>query len=72
MIKNPSFLNLSKLAVTMSDAVIMGSKAINRELDQFIKSSKKTVLDYQKEEEYMDTYSQFYDTIISETLHDPK
>jgi len=72
LLKPPSFLNLSKLAVTMSDAVIMGSKTINRELGQFIKSSKKPLLEFQTEEEYMDAYSQFYDTILSETVHDPK
>jgi len=72
LLKPPSFLNLSKLAVTMSDAVIMGSKTINRELGQFIKSSKKPLLEFQTEEEYMDAYSQFYDTILSKTLHDPK
>ncbi len=72
LIKQPSFLNLSKLAVMMSDAVILGSKTINRELDQFIKSSKKPLLEFQTEEEYMDAYSQFYDTILSETVHDPK
>lgn len=72
LIKQPSFLNLSKLAVNMSDAVIMGSKTINKELDQFIKSSKKPLLEFQAEDEYMDAYSQFYDTILSETVHDPK
>ncbi len=72
LLKPPSFLNLSKLAVTMSDAVIMGSKTINRELGQFINTSKKPLLEFQTEEEYMDAYSQFYDTILSETVHDPK
>jgi len=72
LLEQPSFLNLSKLAITMSDAVIMGSKTINRELAQFIESSKKPLLDFQSEEEYMDAYSQFYDTILSETVHDPK
>ncbi len=72
LLKPPSSLNISKLAVTMSDAVIMGSKTINRELGQFIKSSKKPLLDFQTEEEYMDAYSQFYDTILSETVHDLK
>lgn len=72
LIKSPSFLNLSKMAITMSDAVIMGSKTINKELAQFIQSSKKPLLEFQDEEEYMDAYSQFYDTILSETVHDPK
>ncbi len=72
LLKPPSFFNLSKLAIIMSDAVILGSNTINQELARFVKSSKKPLLEFQKEEEYMDAYSQFYDTILSETIHDPK
>jgi starch synthase len=72
LVKDGSFLNLSKLIISMSDGVIIGSETINRDLSQYIKSSKKPLLVYQDEKEYMDTYSQFYDTILSETIDDPK
>jgi len=72
LVTHPSFINLSKLAITMSDAVIIGSETVNKELVQFVKSSKKPLLNYQDEAVYMDAYSQFYDTILSETIHDPK
>lgn len=71
VVKQPTFLNLSKLAISMSDAVVMGSETINPLLNQYLKSQEIPVLDYQNEEEYMDTYSQFYDTILSEKIHDP-
>jgi starch synthase len=70
IIKHPSFQNLSKLAIEMSDAVIVGSETINKELGQHIKTSDKPLLDYQTEEEYMDAYSQFYDSILNELVHD--
>ena len=72
LITHPSFINLSKLAITMSDAVIIGSETVNKELVQFVKSSKKPLLNYQDEAVYMDAYSQFYDTILSETIDDSK
>ena len=72
IIKTPSFQNLSKLAIEMSDAVIVGSETINKDLGQFLKSSNKPLLQYQTEQEYMDAYAQFYDTILNELVHDPK
>jgi len=72
MIKHPSFQNLSKLAIEMSDAVIVGSETINKDLGQFLKTSDKPLLEYQSEDKYMDAYSQFYDTILNELVHDPK
>ena len=48
----------------MSDATIIGSKTINNDLLSFIKSSEKPYLEFQNEEEYIDAYSKFYDTIL--------
>jgi len=72
LIKHPSFQNLSKLAIQMSDAVIEGSEVINNDLVQFIETTKKPFLKYHAEHVYMDAYSQFYDTILNEFVHDPK
>ncbi|UCG26609.1 MAG: glycogen/starch synthase [Bacteroidales bacterium] len=72
MVKQPTFINLSKLAMKMSDAIIFGSQTIRPELKQYVKSLDKPVLDYQSEENYMDAYSRFYDTILSEEIHDSK
>ena len=64
ILKEPSFINLSKLAIEMSDGVIAGSKTINNELMSFIKDSDKPYLSYQTEDAYIDAYSKFYDTIL--------
>jgi len=64
ILKDPNYINLSKLAISMSDATIIGSEAINQELQSFIKDSDKPYLDFKTEEEYIDAYSEFYDKIL--------
>ena len=64
ILKNPSFLNINKSAIAMSDAVIIGSKNINKDLEKYIKDINKLVLPYQVEESYIDAYSTFYDEVL--------
>ncbi len=64
ILDNPTFNNLSKLAIETSDATIIGSETINEELNSFIKNSGKPYLDYHNEESYIDAYSEFYDKIL--------
>lgn len=64
ILKTPNYINLSKLAIEMSDATIIGSKTINPELKSFIEGSEKPYLNYQNEEDYIDAYSNFYDKIL--------
>ena len=64
ILKEPSFVNLSKLAIDMSDATIIGSKKINSDVHEYIKSSNKPFLEYQNKEEYIEAYSQLYDKIL--------
>ncbi|HEC44091.1 MAG TPA: glycogen synthase [Bacteroides sp.] len=60
----PSFENLTRIALDMSDAAIIGSTEINKSVQKYIKTIKKPVLDYKDEEEYIDAYSDFYDEIL--------
>ena len=64
ILKDPTFNNLSKLAIETADATIIGSETINSELNSFIKDSGKPYLDYYNEESYIDAYSEFYDKIL--------
>lgn len=64
ILKEPNYINLSKLAIEMSDAAIVGSETINTELLSFIKDPKKPYLDFQSEDNYLDAYSKFYDTLL--------
>lgn len=64
--KNPTFVNVSKLAIDLSDGVIKGSAKINPEIEKYLKKSGKPVLEYKNEEEYIDAYSDFYDAVLEE------
>jgi starch synthase len=59
-ISNPNYINLLKNAIENSDAVIKGSESIPEELNEFLDSSEKPVLDYKPIEEFGDSYPEFY------------
>lgn len=63
ILKNPDYVNISKLAIDYSDAVIQGSNKINQEISDYIKTSNKLFLDHQPQETYIDTYNEFYDKV---------
>lgn len=64
ILAQPSYENLTKLALDMSDAVILGSTEINKTIHNYIKTLKKPVLEYKAEGEYIDAYSDFYDELL--------
>jgi starch synthase len=65
IINDANYINLNKLAITNSDAVIIGSEKINSELETFIEKRGIPVLEYNGEDGYIDRYSDFYDGLIS-------
>jgi starch synthase len=66
IVKNPTFVNVNKLAIDFADAVIKGSKKINTDIEKYIKKSGKLSLDYIEGDEYIDAFSEFYDTVLEE------
>lgn len=70
ILAQPSYENLSRLALGMSDATIIGSAEINKTIQKYIKTLKKPVLEYKAEDEYIDAYSDFYDEILMNTVHE--
>ena len=64
--KNPTFVNVSKLAIDLADGVIKGSPKINPEIEKYLKKAGKPVLEYKNEDEYIDAYSDFYDAVLEE------
>ncbi len=62
--KTPSYVNMSKAAMDYSDGIIIGSKEINGELEEYAKSTGKPLLGYQEEDVYMDAYNEFYDEVL--------
>ncbi len=65
LVKSPDFINVSKLAIKYSDAVIIGSEKINPELEKHLSTIGKPVLPFQEESVYIDAYNDFYDMILS-------
>ncbi|MBE50412.1 MAG: glycogen synthase [Flavobacteriales bacterium] len=64
LLKNPSFVNLSKFAIKYSDAVIQGSKQINNDISKYIKKSKLPLMTHNEEYSYEDSYNTFFNNII--------
>jgi starch synthase len=62
ILSQPNFENLTRLALEMSDAAIIGSKEI--------KTIKKPVLEYKAEDEYIEAYSDFYDEILRNKMNE--
>jgi starch synthase len=60
LLKTPNYTNLMKLAIDNSDAIIKGSKNLDKELDTYINASDKPKLDYFSPEEFAEPYTEFY------------
>ena len=65
LIRNPNYINLSKLALSKADGAIIASENINPNIRDFIDKIKMPVLEYQNEKDYVDVYARFYDEILS-------
>ena len=63
VIKDPTYVNVNKMAVDYSDAVIQGTESINPDVKSYIKETGKLFLDYQPKETYIDAYNDFYDKV---------
>ncbi|WP_426431672.1 glycogen/starch synthase [Winogradskyella sp. HB-48] len=59
-LEKPNYVNLMKIAIDNSDAIIKGSKELPKELDSYINKLEKPVLDFHSIEEFADPYTQFY------------
>ena len=66
MMENPTFDKLSNIAFQYSDGIIRGSQELPSAIDKQINTLSIPVLDYQDPAQYIDTYSSFYDKILTE------
>lgn len=58
------YIHLMKLAIKHSDGIIKASENINPELEAFARKLKKPILEYQGEDDYFESYNDFYDQIL--------
>tara|TARA_B110000967_G_scaffold113114_1_gene115712 strand:+ start:6683 stop:7615 length:933 start_codon:yes stop_codon:yes gene_type:complete len=63
-LKTPNYSNLMKVAVDFSDGIIKGSQELPKDLEDYIDTSEKPVLDYQYPEAFTEAYTDFYNNEI--------
>ncbi|MGC9354886.1 MAG: glycogen/starch synthase [Mariniphaga sp.] len=63
LLDKPDYVNLSKLAINYSDAIIQGTQNINPVLEKFVSETGKPFLGCQPKETYIDAYDDFYQKI---------
>lgn len=64
LLEQPDYINLMKIAIDNSDAVIRGSKELPKELDTYLNDLTKPVLDFYALEEFADPYTDFYKNTV--------
>ncbi len=64
VLENPTYNNIMKVAIDHSDALIKGSAEIPKELEEYLKASKKPVLEYFSLDDFADPYAEFYSTQV--------
>ncbi|MBU2465761.1 MAG: glycogen/starch synthase [Bacteroidetes bacterium] len=62
--KSSNYVTLTKAAIEYADAIIIGSEKINPEINDYIQSLKKPVLEFQPEDNYIEAYNEFYDSLL--------
>ncbi len=62
-IADPTYVNVNKMAIDYSDAVIQGTENINTSVKEHINKSGKMFLGHQPKESYIDAYNDFYDKV---------
>lgn len=65
VVKEPTFVNLTKLALQYSDGVIKGSPKLNPVIDELIEQSGLPILNHPEGEDFIEQYDDFYDKILS-------
>lgn len=65
MLTTPNYVNLNKLAIQLSDALVLGSQKINPDIERYIQEIKKPTINYVDEENYIDAYSNLYDKLLN-------
>ncbi len=64
LLNEPTYENMSKIAIEYADAVIQGSEQINPDLAAYIQAKEKLFLNYQSEETYIDAYNDLYERVM--------
>jgi starch synthase len=64
ILETPSYINLMKVAIDYSDALIVGSEDIPEDLEDYIKKSNKPILEYKSKDEFGEAYTTFFNSEV--------
>ncbi|MEP5256233.1 MULTISPECIES: glycogen/starch synthase [Winogradskyella] len=64
LLKEPDYVNLMKVAINNSDAIIRGSEELPEALDTYLNDLDKPVLAYSPIDEFADPYTEFYNNTV--------
>lgn len=64
LLEKPNFINMMKIAIDYSDALIKGSYELDQELEDYLEASNKPVLDYYSQEDFAEPYAEFYNNKV--------
>ena len=64
-LKNPTYENLMKIAINSSDAIILGSENISKDILDYLGNFKYPILDFQQLDSFADPYLEFYNNLLS-------
>ena len=59
-LEHPDYVNMMKVAIKNSDAIIIGSEEIPTALEEYLKELEKPVLKYHKMDDFSEAYLDFY------------
>ena len=64
VLEKPTYSNIMKVAIAHSDAIIVGSEQIPKDLEEHLKTIDQPVLEYKTPEEFAEAYEAFYQTEV--------
>ncbi|MEM9686203.1 MAG: glycogen/starch synthase [Bacteroidota bacterium] len=65
VLKESNYSNLLKVAINNADAVIIASKEIPEELQEYINTLDKPVLPYLEQDKFEEAYIRFYESVLN-------
>ena len=63
-LEEPNYVNLMKVAIDHSDALIVGSEVLPDDLNDYLKNANKPLLEFKDKDEFGEAYMQFFKSEI--------
>ncbi len=63
-LKEPTYENLTRIAINYSDGIILGSENISPKTIKFLKDYKNPILDFQPRDSFSESYIEFYNNLF--------